>query len=137
MKKLVNTTVSQSQADLGLLILRLGAGGMMLVHGYPKLLTLFGDEPVQFMEFMGMSAAVSLALTVFAEFFCSLLIILGLGTRLAVIPLIITMLVAVFMVHADDPFSNKELGLFYLTAYLVLLIMGSGRFAVDRVVNKK
>ncbi|MEP2131400.1 MAG: DoxX family protein, partial [Algoriphagus sp.] len=63
--------------DIGLLVLRLGAGGMMLTHGYPKLLRLFGDEPIKFMDFLGVGPVVSLSLAVFAEFICAILIILG------------------------------------------------------------
>ncbi len=58
----------------------------------------------QFPAILGMSGELSLTLTVFAEIICSVFILFGLGTRLAVIPLIITMLVAVLYIHSSDPF---------------------------------
>ncbi len=84
-----------------------------------------------------MSPAFALGLTVFAEVVCSIFILVGFGTRLAVIPLAITMLVAVLMIHAADPFSNKEPGIHFLLLYVVLFITGSGRYSVDGLIQKK
>ena len=131
MKNIFNPNHSTTQVDIVLLILRVGIGAMMLVHGFPKLQMLFAGGEIQFPGVMGLSPALSLGLAVFAEFLCSILLIIGLGTRLAAIPLIITMMVAVFVIHANDPFANQELGLHYLLTYLVLLILGGGKFSVD------
>jgi putative oxidoreductase len=89
------------------------------------------------MEVFGMSHFLSLSLAVFAEVICSLFILLGFATRLAVIPLIITMLVVVFYIHADDPFGKQEMGLHYLLTYIMLLIMGSGKYSIDNLLYKK
>ena len=80
-----------------------------------------------------------MGLAVFAEVFCSILILIGLGTRLAVIPLIITMLIAVFQIHADDPFSKQEKGILFLVIYFALIVLGSGRYSIDKLMagNKK
>jgi putative oxidoreductase len=80
---------------------------------------------------MGMSAELSLGLTIFAEVFCSLLILAGFATRLAVLPLIVTMSVAVLLIHSADPIAMKEPALQYLVVYLVLLFAGSGKYSVD------
>ena len=98
--------------------------------------TLLSGE-VQFPSLFGLSATGSLALAVFAEVFCSLFILVGLGTRLATIPLIITMLVAVLYIHAPDPFSKQELGLLYLLPYAVLIISGSGKFSIDYLLHRR
>lgn len=123
--------------DLVLLLTRVAIALMMLVHGIPKLQSLLSAEPVKFPPLLGMSASMSLTMAVFAEVGCSVLILLGLATRLAVIPLIITMLVAVFYIHGGDPFAKQELGLHYLLVYVVLLFMGSGRYSVDYFLNDK
>lgn len=73
---------------------------------------LFGGEEITFADPFGLGPAPSLALAVFAEVFCSILIMLGIFTRLSVIPLIITMLVAWLMVHISDPFGDQELPVF-------------------------
>jgi putative oxidoreductase len=76
-------------------------------------------------------------LTIFAEVFCSIAIILGLATRLVAIPLIITMSVAVFIIHADDPWQKKEFALLYLVPFLTLVFTGAGRFSLDAVIKKR
>jgi putative oxidoreductase len=99
-----------------------------------KLLSV--DQKVQFPGKFGLSSEISLALAVFAEVICSILLIVGFRTRLVVIPLIITMLVAVLSVHAADPFGKKELALHSLLVYVVLMATGSGRYSVDHILHK-
>lgn len=128
----------KNNIDIGLLLLRLTFGGLMLInHGWGKMLTLFGDNPIQFADPIGIGATPSLALAVFAEVLCALLIVLGLFTRLAVIPLIVTMLVAVFVVHISDPFKKMEMAILYLIPFVVLLLNGGGRYALDAVFFNK
>ena len=131
MKNTYTTNLNLSQIDLGLLILRIGAGGLMLTHGTPKLITLFDSEEIAFADPFGLGMGITLALTVFAEFICSILVILGLGTRLAAIPLIITMFTAAFIIHAADPFQRKEMAILYLFIFTVVLITGAGKHSLD------
>lgn len=119
-----------------ILAIRIGVGLMMLVHGLPKLERLFSPAPVEFVSVLGMGAGLSLALAVFAEVACSLFLLFGLGTRLAVIPLIITMVIAVFYIHSDDPFARQELGLLYLLFYILLLVAGSGKYSADFLIQR-
>ena len=137
MNKLFLKTFLLSNVNAALLLLRVGVSLMMLTHGYPKLMRLFADEPISFTTILGLSAAVSLALAVFAEFICSVFIFLGLGTRLASIPLIVTMSVAAFHAHGGDPFSRKEKALLFLLIYLVLLFTGGGKFSIDHLWARK
>lgn len=136
MKALLSVQHRHKHIDLALLFARISIGLLMLTHGLPKL-ALLQSEPVMFMDFMGLGTTASLLLAIAAEVGCSLLIIVGLGTRFATIPLIITMLVAVFIVHSADPFSSKEMGLHYLLSYVMLLIMGSGKYSLDYLITKK
>lgn len=137
-KNVLSATHRELNVDLALLLLRVGIGGLMLVHGIPKLMGLLAGGPAQFPSVLGLSAEFSLGLTVFAEVFASIFLMLGLGTRLAAVPLIITMLVAVLYVHGTDPFAKQELGLLYLLPYLVLLVTGAGRFSLDALLwNRK
>jgi putative oxidoreductase len=75
-------------------------------------------------------------MVIFAEFFCALFIIIGLFTRLATIPLIITMSVALFKAHNVDIFGKGELAGLYLTCFLVLLLLGPGKVSVDGMTGK-
>lgn len=125
-------------ADLALLILRIVFGGAMIYgHGWGKLMRLFGEDPIKFADPFGLGPELSLGLVVFAEIGCALLLILGLYTRIATIPLMITMLVAVLMVHIDDPFARMEKGIMYFAVYLSLFFMGAGWYSLDAQIRKK
>lgn len=136
MKKIFQSRINLNATHLSVLLLRLAAGGFMLTHGYPKLQRMLAGD-FQFADPIGVGPEISLGLAVFAEFLCSLLLVLGLGTRLATIPLIVTMAVAAFIAHGADPFGRKEMALLYLVVYVVLLLTGSGKYSVDRLISGK
>lgn len=118
-------------SDVGLLAMRLGFGlTMMLGHGLGKLQG-YSAGAATFPDPLGVGHQLSMTLAVFAEFFCSALLILGLATRLALTQLIATMAVAFFIVHAKDPMQVKELALVYMMAYVGMFIAGPGRLSVD------
>ncbi len=135
MKKLLSTKYSAGAFNAAILLLRLGIGILMMAHGYDKLIH-FSKYQAGFMNFLGMGSTMSLALVVFAEFFCSMFLILGLFTRLAAIPLLIATFVMVFKVHNREIFGDGETATLYLTAYLVLLLVGPGRISVDSMIGK-
>lgn len=137
MKKLLSIQRVPQSIDVAILILRVSIGALMLVHGLPKMASLFSAEPVQFPAVFGLSPELALGLTVFSEVFCSILILVGFGTRLAAIPLIITMMVAAFYIHIADPFVQQEMSLHYLLAYVLLLVSGSGRYSVDNILQRR
>jgi putative oxidoreductase len=110
-------------------------GILMMAHGYNKLIH-FADKQHTFMNFIGMGSTMSLALVVFAEFFCSLFLIIGLFTRLSAIPLIIATCVMVFKAHNGEVFGDGETAAIYLAGYLVLLFVGPGRVSVDTMIGK-
>jgi putative oxidoreductase len=123
--------------DVGLLLMRLLIGVMMLAgHGWGKIARL-GADPVKFADPFGLGATTSLVLAIFAEVVCSALIITGALTRFAAIPLLITMLVAAFIIHSDDPWQKKEFALLYAIPALTLVFTGAGRFSLDGWLAKK
>ena len=128
----------QSQLnDIGLLLLRVGLGlSMIYGHGWNKFVRMFGDDPIKFADPLGLGMELSFYLVAIAEFVCAGLIVIGLFTRAASIPFIITMLVAVFLVHWPDSFGDKELALIYLVGSFVILIMGPGKYSLDDYLGK-
>lgn len=133
MRRIFSINKASNVTDLGLLVARVGIAVLMFTHGIPKLMLIFPGEPVQFPALMGMSAEFTLLLAVFAELICSVLLLIGIATRLAVIPLIITMLVAVLFIHVSDPFIVKEPALLYMLVYVVFLFTGSGKYSMDNL----
>ena len=69
--------------------------------------------------------------------FCSVFLLAGFATRLAVLPLIVTMSVAVLFIHTADPIAVKEPALHYLLVYIVLLFAGSGKYSIDHLLQSK
>lgn len=136
MKAIFKITPASPRIDTAILVARVGIATLMLIHGLPKL-GMFSQSPVQFMDFMGIGAELTLALAIGAEVGCSILILIGLGTRVASVPLILTMLVAIFIAHGADPFAIKEKAILFLLIYVVLLITGSGRYSVDSLISKR
>jgi putative oxidoreductase len=122
--------------NLGLLLVRLLASGMMLTHGIPKIDRLLIDGPVKFPNPFGLGPEISLLLVIFAEVGCSILVMAGFKTRFATLPLLFTMLVAVFYTHGSEPFSEKEPALAFFTLFLSILISGAGRFSLDEWMDK-
>lgn len=134
MNSLTNITSRPNNLSIVLLVIRIGAGTLMLVHGIPKLQMLFSGD-IQFPGVLGLSPLFSLVLAVFSEVICSILILIGLKTRLASIPLIITMMVAVLLIHANDPFAKQELGLLYFLLYIPLFMLGGGKYSLDTLLQ--
>lgn len=125
---------ANAAADAGLLVLRVVAGlSMALGHGIKKLPPPEGF--VKGVTAMGMPGFMAWGAT-FAEFAGGLLLAIGLFTRPSALLWIITMSVAFFGVHRNDPFAKQELSLLYGCMGILFLLAGPGRFAVDRLIKK-
>lgn len=134
MKQFFSTKYHAGVVNFWLLIYRVAAGSFMLTHGYPKFAKLISGKAIEFADPFGLGAHASFVLAVFAEFFCSILIILGLGTRIASLFIIATMSVAVLHAHAADPFAKKELPLLFLLIFLSVLVFGAGKYSIDHAI---
>jgi len=135
MKKLFNTKYSPNAISFSLLVLRLAIGGLMIPHGYQKLIN-FASQSRKFTDPFGIGGPASMSLTIFAELFCAALVLLGLMTRAACVPLIIAMSVAVFYAHHGQVFGDGEHATLYLAGYIALLFAGPGKFSVDKLIGK-
>lgn len=135
MKKIFSTKYSDRSISFSLLLLRLAVGGLMIPHGFKKLMN-FGAKSAGFTDPFHIGGPASMSLVIFAEFFCAGLLVLGLMTRLATIPLIIAMSVAVFIAHDGQLFGDGEKAALYLAAYLILLFTGPGKISMDRLIGK-
>lgn len=122
--------------DLATLLLRLIVGGLFIRYGwmkivnYDQILPMFGD-------IIGIGSRLSFNLVIFAEFFCAILVVLGLVTRLAIIPIFITMTVVFFIAHANDPFDAKAIAFIYWLLCFVIFILGSGKYSLDKYIFRQ
>lgn len=109
--------------NITLLITRIVFSLSMMTHGYPKLLNLFSDNP-SFGNPIGIGEIPTLIIAVLAEFIAPIFIIIGYRTKIFTLLPIVTMVIAAFVVHLDDPFKRKELALLYLVGFLIIFLMG-------------
>lgn len=136
---LIGTPVKDFIPSVGLLLCRLVFGGFMLIgHGWGKLMS-YSEKAVSFPDPLGLGNEMSMGAAIFCEVVCSALVVLGLATRVAVLPLVFTMAVAAFVVHGADPLftsagAAKEPALIYLCGFALLFFTGPGCFSVDTVV---
>lgn len=122
--------------DIGLLVLRVWLGlSMLILHGWPKVDGM-AEKAASFPDPLGIGPAVSLNLVVFAEVLCALLLVAGLAARFALVPLIVTMAVAFFVIHGGVLIGegNGEMAFVYLGGFVALLIAGPGRYSFDHYI---
>lgn len=124
--------------DVGLLILRVWAGLVMAIaHGLPKL-TDFAERAEGWDGmFFGMPGAMATGLAIFGEFVCALLVAAGALTRLAAIPVVVAMAVALYAHFGlwGDEFRDGELAMMFLSIFLLFVFTGPGRFSIDGLIE--
>jgi putative oxidoreductase len=135
MSKFLSTKYSAGAFNFGMLVLRITTGLLLASHGYAKLLK-FSTLRYKFMNFLHLGSTVSLSLIIFAELVCGILLILGLFTRFACIPIIIGMIVVVFVASNGEIFNTGEKGMIYLAATITILLCGPGKISLDGMIRK-
>lgn len=133
-KILLSTNVSKTANDWTSLILRLGFGILMIPHGWGKLQN-FSAYSEKFISFMGLGSSFSLALCIFAELICSALLMIGLFSRFATIPLLITTFV-IMNFHNWILFGDYDLVPAFMLGYFSILILGPGKYSLDHFLSK-
>ena len=129
LKNLLSPAIAS--VDAAALLLRLVFCGLMMYNHAVVKLTLFGESPDSFPDPVGIGASNSFYFVIFAEIICAFMVMFGLFTRLALIPLLITMAVALFRVQWANPLTDKELPLIYLGVFAALMFLGPGKWSVD------
>ena len=135
MKRLFSIKYSDNGIAFAALLLRLAIGGLLIPHGYHKLVN-FANISSRFADPLHIGSALTLGLAIFAEFFCAIFILLGLFTRLACIPVIITMAFAVFYAHKGYFFNTGEKATLFLLCSIALLFIGPGKISADKLAGK-
>ncbi len=125
-------------AAWGPVALRVGAGVVFLVHGYPK---LFGPQPgprgfAQSLQARGFAPPLFWAFTVaIAEFVGGIFLLVGLLTRLVALVLAIEFLVIILKVKWPKGFGGWEYDWTLLAMMVALLLTGPGRWALDHALR--
>jgi putative oxidoreductase len=127
--------------DLGLLIIRLIIGILMAFYGFEKMShyneMAASDFWTKNVNFFGLSSKIALRLTIFAELFCSLLLIVGLFSRFALTTLMFCMgyiFLVIFPMAILDKGDNGyhfNDAFVYFIVYLGLFFTGVGKYSLD------
>ncbi|TAN29988.1 MAG: DoxX family protein [Castellaniella sp.] len=127
---------SSSLDDLGKLVLRLGLGALLLLHGISK---LHGgvDWITGMVAARGLPGFVAYGVYI-GEIVAPILIILGIYARIGGLIVAINMLFALGLAHMKDLFVlgksggwALELQGLYLVSGLVILLIGAGRYSLS------
>lgn len=141
MKKFFSTSYSGSAFNVAVLALRLVFGLILcFYYGLDKLKN-FGHLQYVFPDPFHISHRISLALVIFAELICSLLLVLGLFTRFAALVACFSMCVAEFWAHKGHVAIMQggiihEQAWLYLTVFFAILLVGPGRISVDSAMGR-
>ena len=118
-----------------ILILRVFFGIMFFTHGFDKMMN-FSELSETYPSVLGFGSYMTLMVTIFCEFCCSLFLIAGLLIRVMVLPMIVAMAVAFFDVH-DGFLPEGELALIYMVVFIILYIVGPGRYSLDYLIDTR
>lgn len=121
--------------SLLILALRVFFGILFFSHGLDKMIN-FNELSYTYPSVLGFGSYMTLMVSIFCEFACSLFLIAGLLVRITVIPMIAAMAVAFFDIH-DGMFPAGELSLIYMILFVILYITGPGRYSVDYLIDMK
>ena len=117
--------------NIGLLILRVGFGCMMIVHGLQKLKIIISGGANSWLNPIGIGSSNSLYMATFSELFCSILLVLGMFTRTSSFVLAFTMFVAAFVFLKNSTWVDKELAVLFFIGFLALIFLGGGDYSLS------
>lgn len=130
------TKPNTAKISLLLLAVRIIFGILLMNHGIQKW-SNFQELSTAFPDPIGLGSPFSLGLAIFAELICSMAFIIGFLYRLALVPMIVTMIVAFLVIHTNDVFAVKELAFVYLVVFVLMYITGPGRFSIDYIIGNE
>jgi len=125
--------LSECCSNAARLFLRLFVGILMLTHGIAKIEN-FDTLVDTFPDPIGLGT-LTLPLIILVEVGASILVMVFL-TRLALIPLIFSMIVAAFLTFPTFALATSELPLMYLGIFITLLLAGPGKCSIDYLLDK-
>lgn len=124
------------QEDVGKLVVRLGVGALLLLHGVHKLLT--GIAPIKTLVVNAHLPDLIAYGVYLGEIAGPILVILGLFSRLGGVLIVLNMIVAILLAGMASLFTLNafggyalELEMFFLLGGLSVALLGAGRLGLN------
>ncbi len=137
----LQSSVSPKRAQIlicwGLLFMRVSVSLLLLqVHGLPKLMH-WSVEVQRIEDPFGLGGTLTLGLAVFAEVICPVLLILGVWARLACLPILAVLAVAVLFVHPEWSLEQGQFAWLLMILFAGLAITGPGPLVIGKALRKR
>ena len=141
MKKLLtrsfNPFVSAQQFNLAMLFFRVFVSLEMIgVHGLKKV-GIGVEHKENIPNPLNLPHELNDALAISANIFFPFMVFVGLCTRLATLPSLAVTMTGYFVVHAHDSLLEKDTPFIYSVCFLLILILGPGKYSIDNILTKK
>jgi putative oxidoreductase len=121
-----------SAPDVALLFLRITSSVLvLLVHGLPKA-NHYASQLDAIEDPLHFGKTLTLSFAIFAEVVCPLLVIAGIATRLAALPIMLVSVVALGLVHREWTLDQGQFAWMLLIMFGAIAIGGAGRYRVAR-----
>jgi putative oxidoreductase len=123
--------------DLSMLLFRMGISiELIVVHGFKKL-GVGVTEAEQIPNPLNLPEVFNHGFAVASSLFFPIFVIVGLFTRLAIVPMLTVTLTGYFVLHWNDSLLVKDVPFMYSVVYLLVLALGPGRYSIDYWIYKK
>ena len=134
-RKLTYTAIPSAFFDIVILLFRvLLSIQMIYAHGLKKI-GIGVLEAEQVPNPLHLPEMINSVFAIAANIFFPILVILGLFTRLAILPIVAVTLTGYFILHLHDAALIKDAPFMYSLSYLLILYFGAGRFSLDYYIH--
>ncbi|WP_312389182.1 DoxX family protein [Chryseobacterium sp.] len=131
LKQILTSDLGSSFNDIAFMVFRvLFAIQLFRVHGLKKFRLENGQKEI-IPNPLGLPDKMNALVASFADLVVPFLIILGLGTRLAVLPTIGVTAIGYFVVHRKDSLEVRDVPFIYTLTLLLILALGAGKYSLD------
>lgn len=109
---------------------------LMVVHGLKKLgvgvdVAETIPNPLHLPDFFNNGFAIG------ANLIAPVFIVLGLLTRLAILPVLAVTLTGYFVLHWNDAPLVKDVPFIYSVVFMLIWVLGPGKYSLDYIINRK
>ena len=106
---------------------------LIVVHGLKKIGIATETTEIVANPF-GLPYLLNEILAITASLICPLFVIVGFGTRLASIPIVVMTLTGFLIVHSGETWVERDIPFMYTMAFLLIAFTGGGRCSLDNII---